>query len=50
MRGLVWAASPNRAVLPVDGDGRGGGGGGFFFSLIMLSKWLRREETGFCRR
>lgn len=49
MRGLGWEASPNRAVLLVDGEGLGGGSGGFFFSLIMLSKWLRREETGFCR-
>jgi hypothetical protein len=52
--GRVWSSdmrpagltSPNRAVLLVNGDGLGGGGGGGF-DFIMLSKWLRRDETGF---
>ncbi len=43
--------SPNRAVLFDNGEGLGGGGGGGLsagFPFIMLSKWLRKEDTGFC--
>lgn len=32
-------------VGPSEGDGSGGGG----FDLIIFSKWLRREDTGFYR-